>query len=365
MVTISGRYRYRMTSQRLASDQPPTSLPVTRGQAAALLDPATRDQVAATVRASKAPNTVRAYQSDLRQVAAWLATAGHRDLVQLDQAGRWQLVAPLGSELLAGYLVQRAEQGATVTTLRRHLASVSKWHQLAGVDNPCSSSLVRDTLAGLRRLRPRAPRRAAPLLPDDLARLVAGCDANTASGLRDRALLLLGWCAALRRSELAALTWGQVESVQGGLLLTVQGSKTDHSGEGQQVGVPYQSSPELCPVRALHAWRQLLNFRAWQGQIAQCDPAAPVFRQVNRAGTVLDAPLSGQAVAQVVQRRAATLGLVLSGHSLRAGLATAAIAAGRSEHEVMRTTRHRSQAVFRGYVRDAELLPKAASRGLL
>ena len=365
MVTISGRYRDLMTSHRPASDQPPASLPATRGQAAALLDPATRDQVAATVQASKAANTLRAYQSDLRQVARWLAEHGRGDLVTSNGAGLWLLCGAVPVELLAGYLVQRAEQGATVATLRRHLASVSKWHQWAGVENPCSSTLVRDTLAGLRRLRPRAPRRAAPLLPDDLARLVAGCDPNTASGVRDRALLLLGWCAALRRSELAALTWGQVESVQGGLLLTVQGSKTDRSGEGQQVGVPYQASPELCPVRALHAWRQLLDLHAWQGQLAQLDPAAPVFRQVSRAGTVLDAPLSGQAVAQVVQRRAATLGLRLSGHSLRAGLATAAIAAGRSEHDVMRTTRHRSQAVFRGYVRDAELLPKAASRGLL
>lgn len=337
------------------SDLPVGSAVARVGQGA-LLDRATSEQVAATVQASKAANTLRAYQSDLRQVARWLTEQGRGDLVASDGVRRWVLCGAVPAELLAAYLVQRAEQGATVATLRRHLASVSKWHQWAGLANPASSVLVRDTLAGLRRLRPRAPRRAAPLLPDDLRRMVAGCDLRTRRGQRDRALLLLGWCAALRRSELAALTWGQIEQQPGGLVLTLYGAKTDHSGEGQQVAVPWQAKWPLCPVRALNEWRSVSR---------PDSDSAPVFPPISRGDTVQPGALSGQAVAQVVQRRAAALGLVLTGHSLRAGLATAAIRAGRSEHEVMRTTRHRSQAVFRGYVRDAELLPTAASRGLL
>jgi integrase len=188
--------------------------------------------------------------------------------------------------------------------------------------------------------------------------MVKSLDMLTLRGHRDRALLLLGWCAALRRSELANLTWDQVKFVPGqGLVLTVQGAKTDHTGEGQQVGVPYQTNAELCPVQALREWQE----------VSKADPTGgPVFTQIGKHGNNLGLAMSGQAVGNVVAQVSTQADLEgFTAHSLRAGLATAAILAGRAEGEVMTTTRHKSQAVFRGYVRHAELLPKAASRGLL
>lgn len=346
-----------MTQTTLAT-VPPSS------NALATLDQATQDKIRAAVTASKAANTLRAYQSDLRQVAAYLAETGHSDLVQPDTRNRWQLAAPLSAPLVAGYLVERAAQGVAVSSLRRHLASLSKWHQLAaqgsGLDiaNPCDSPLVRDTLQGLRKSNPRTPDKAPPILEHHLVRMVRSLDMLTARGHRDRALLLLGWCAALRRSELANLTWDQVQFVPGqGLVVTVQGAKTDTTGEGQQVGVPYQSNAELCPVQALRDWQQVCGTDTASG---------PVFTQIGKHGNNLGLPMSGQAVGNVVAQVAAQADLEgFTAHSLRAGLATAAILAGRAEAEVMSTTRHKSQAVFRGYVRHAELLPKAASRGLL
>lgn len=346
-----------MTQTTLAT-VPPSS------NALGTLDQATQDKIRAAVTASKAANTLRAYQSDLRQVAAYLAETGHSDLVQPDTRNRWQLAAPLSAPLVAGYLVERAAQGVAVSSLRRHLASLSKWHQLAaqgsGLDiaNPCDSPLVRDTLQGLRKSNPRTPDKAPPILEHHLVRMVRSLDMLTARGHRDRALLLLGWCAALRRSELANLTWDQVQFVPGqGLVVTVQGAKTDTTGEGQQVGVPYQSNAELCPVQALRDWQQVCGTDTASG---------PVFTQIGKHGNNLGLPMSGQAVGNVVAQVAAQADLEgFTAHSLRAGLATAAILAGRAEAEVMSTTRHKSQAVFRGYVRHAELLPKAASRGLL
>lgn len=342
----------------------PTAHPLSRELGT--LDQATQDKVRSAVLASKAANTLRAYQSDLRQVAAYLAETGHSHLVQHEpgSTSRWQLVAPISAPLVAAYLVERAGQGVAVSSLRRHLASLSKWHQLAaqgsGLDiaNPCSTTLVRDTMQGLRRTNARTPDKAPPILEHHLVRMVKSLDMVTARGYRDRALLLLGWCAAMRRSELANLTWSQVQFVPGqGLVITVRNAKTDTAGEGQQIGVPYQANAELCPVQALRDWQQVSEADTSEG---------PVFTQIGKNGNNLGLAMSGQAVGNVVAQAAHHADLEgFTAHSLRAGLATAAILAGRTEAEVMTTTRHKSQAVFRGYVRHAELLPKAASRGLL
>jgi len=332
----------------------------------ATLDQATQNKIREAVTASKAANTLRAYKSDLRQIAAYLSETGHTQLTQPepDKPGRCQLIAPMSAPLVAGYLVERAAQGVAVSSLRRHVASLSKWHQLAaqgsGLDiaNPCDTALVRDTMQGLRKTYARTPDKAPPLLENHLARMLDTLDMLTLRGNRDCALLLLGWCAALRRSELAALTWDQVQFVPGqGLVITVQGAKTDKAGEGQQVGVPYQSTAALCPVRALRAWQEVSKPPQTGG---------PIFVQIGKNGNNLSLPMSGQAVGNVVAQIATRADLEgFTAHSLRAGLATAAIIAGRPEAEVMNTTRHKSQTVFRGYVRHAELLPKAASRGLL
>ena len=348
---------FDMTQNALATAHPMTN-------DLATLDQATQDKIKQAVTASKAANTLRAYQSDLRQVANYLAETGHQHLVQPDQGNRWQLVAPMSAPLVAGYLVERSAQGVAVSSLRRHVASLSKWHQMAaqgsGLDiaNPCDTNLVRDTMQGLRKTNARTPDKAPPILEHHLVRMVKSLDMLTLRGHRDRALLLLGWCAALRRSELANLTWDQVKFVPGqGLVLTVQGAKTDHTGEGQQVGVPYQTNAELCPVQALREWQE----------VSKADTAGgPVFTQIGKHGNNLGLAMSGQAVGNVVAQVSTQADLEgFTAHSLRAGLATAAILAGRAEGEVMTTTRHKSQAVFRGYVRHAELLPKAASRGLL
>ena len=348
---------FDMTQNTLASAHP-------MGNELATLDQATQDKIREAVTASKTANTLRAYQSDMRQVAAYLTEIGHGQLTTQDTAGRPQLSAPMSAPLVAGYLVERAAVGVAVASLRRHIASISKWHQLAaqgsGLDiaNPCDTNLVRDTLQGLRRTNARTPDKAPPLLEHHLVRMVRALDMLTLRGHRDRALLLLGWCAALRRSELANLTWDCVQFVPGqGVVITVRGAKTDTTGEGQQVGVPYQTDPELCPVHALKEWQELAHATT---------AAARVFTQIGRHGNNLGLPMSGQAVGNVVAQVAEQAQLEgFTAHSLRAGLATAATLAGRPEAEVMTTTRHKSQTVFRGYVRHAELLPKAASRGLL
>ena len=336
------------------------------------LGQATQDKILAAITASKSPATLRAYQSDMRQLGQYLRKLGHRELVTKDrthwhsQTLHWTVAKPVPAALVAAYLVDRHEQGAALTSLRRHMASISKWHQAAalasGLDiaNPCTTMLVRDCVTGLRKENTRKVRQAPPLLEHHLVAMVNALDMLTLRGHRDKAMLLLGWCGALRRAELGALTWEQIQIRPGeGLVLTIMGAKTDKAGEGQPVGVPYQDNVGLCPVRALQTW-------AGKAGHTLDKATGPVFTQIGKHGNNLGTAMGGQAVGAVINQRALQAGLPgFTGHSLRAGLATAAILAGRQEHEVMTTTRHRSQAVFRGYVRNAELLPKAASRGLL
>jgi site-specific recombinase XerD len=143
------------------------------------------DAVAGYVRGSLAENTRRAYQSDLRHFEVWGGSL------------------PASPETVAAYLAAHANR-LSVTTLIRRLAALSKAHQARGLGNPIRSELVRATLRGIKRKRRRPQLQAKPLLRDDLL-LVLDAMGNGLKDLRDRALLLVGFAAGLRRSELVAL----------------------------------------------------------------------------------------------------------------------------------------------------------------
>ncbi len=141
-----------------------------------------------------------------------------------------------------------------------------------------------------------------------------------------------------------------------GVTVTVRRSKTDQDQAGRKVGIPYGSDPATCPVRALEAWLEISGI-----------DAGAMFRSVTRHGRVNDKRLSDRAVAEVVKRTAKAAGLdpaELAGHSLRAGLATSAAKAGKSERSIMAQTGHRSIAVARRYIRDGELFCDNAAAGI-
>lgn len=313
-----------------------------------LMPAETMSAITEAITASKRPNTLQAYQSDLAQFGHWCSSHG------------WQSL-PAQPEMVAAYLVEQ-RQHLKLTTLRRHLATISKAHQIAGLPNPCRSPVVTDTVKGLQNLRPEAATRAQAMTPDYLRKVLGGISGGSLASVRDRALLLTGWCSALRRSEVAGLHWGDVQWLPDGVVLTVMGSKTDKAGTGQQT--PLAAEPKagkVCPVKALQVWHQALS--AISPELVKGDQ--PVFRQVNRHGG-LGGSLTGHAVNAIVSRRGIKVGLSgFTGHSLRRGLAQAAHAAGVSDTALMQTTRHRSIAQLRTYQGDAGLLVRAASKGLL
>ena len=211
-------------------------------------------------------------------------------------------------------------------------------------------------------VRPR--RQAAPAVPGVLRLMLAAPPRprHARSAPRDRAMLLLGFGAALRRSELVALTLGDVETVPGrGLALLVRRSKTDQHGQGQDIAVwANPAEPGVCPPpRSTPGSRIAAPPRISTGPPPPRSRAErPLFCAVTKAGRVTGTALSDKAVARLVKQAARDAGLDperYSGHSLRAGLATAAGDAGAGLAELMRQTRHKSTEVALGYLRPADL----------
>src|SRR5262249_10390340 len=161
----------------------------------------------------------------------------------------------------------------------------------------------------------------APTLTDDIRAMVDATDAGRI-GARDRALILLGFAGAFRRSELTGLEVEDCAFSRDGLTVTLRRSKTDQQGVGRKIGIPYGSNTDSCPVRVLQAWIELAGI-----------VTGPLLRSINRHGQVQPGRLAGIDVARVVKKLAERAGLEsdkYAGHSLRAGHATSAAIAGAS-----------------------------------
>lgn len=292
---------------------------------------------------AKAPETLRVYRVAWSSFTAWCA--GH-DLAAL----------PASPETVALYVTAMAER-LKVATLGQHLVAISQAHQAAGHASPTKATAVRATMQGIRRALGVAQEGKAPAITADIRAMVEKLPEGLL-GVRDRALLLLGFAGAFRRSELVALNRDDLAITSEGVTVTIRRSKTDQEGAGRKVGIPYGSNPATCPVRALLAWLEASGVEA-----------GPLFRGLNRHGQLLPGRLSDRGVARVVQRQAEAAGLDAArygGHSLRAGLATSAAAAGVSERAIMAQTGHKSVTMVRRYIRDASLFREnaAASVGL-
>jgi site-specific recombinase XerD len=278
------------------------------------------------VDASLSPATRRAYASDWRHFASWCRLNDRASL-------------PASSETVALYVTDQAVK-LHRGTLRRRLTSVSRMHQGAGHPSPTLTQLVRDTMRGVERSHSPVSHRKAPLLTHDVRALVDTLDDERLVDVRDRALLLICFAGALRRSETAALDVEDIADASEGLMVRTRRSITDREGEGTVLLLPHGSDPATCPVRAYRAW---LN----RSGIAE----GAVFRRFHKNGRrMFPDRISGRAVAAVVKRTAEAAGYDpdhYAGHSLRRGFVVTAMTAGAAEHAAMLHSRHQSVAIFR------------------
>jgi site-specific recombinase XerD len=281
--------------------------------------------------AEKSEATRRAYRSDFLIFSAWCTARGVESL-------------PATPDTVKVFLASQAIGGTKASTLNRRVAAIRYAHKLAGLEPPTNSETVKIELRGIRRTIGAAPERKDAATADRVSDMVAMIP-DTLAGLRDRALLLLGFAGAFRRSELVALTVADLIDAQGGLRVTIRKSKTDQEGAGQEIAIP--SGGKLRAVEAVKAWLAASGITE-----------GPVFRSVNRGGNVMPDALTDRSVALIIKSYAERAGLdpaLYSGHSLRAGFLTSAADAGANVFKMMEVSRHKSVDTLRGYVRRADL----------
>ena len=331
--------------------------------------------------AARSDATLRAYRSDWSDFAAWCEERGLSAM-------------PATPETVSLYIASRAEAGPVgddgrptaplkVATLERRLAAISQAHKLAGVESPAlrSKEPLHSVWAGVVRALGTAREKVAPALTADIVQMAEGCDevvrlaetfpeeASPGAALRarrDKALLVLGFAAALRRSELAAVRAEHLSFDPKGLRLLIPRSKSDQEGAGQIVGVAYGTRPSTCPVRAVRSYLAAAG-RALADQGRPSPLSGPVFRSVDRWGRLGRKAITGRTVANVVKAHAEAADLdpaLYAGHSLRAGFATSAARAGKSDRAIKKQTRHKTDAMLAEYVREGRLFDENASDGI-
>lgn len=249
---------------------------------------------------------------------------------------------PATQEQLIAYMVDAASHLA-VATLERRLIAIHKAHVDAGHASPVKHAQVKRTMQGIRRTIGTRQRRVKPVVKDDLLEmlLVLG-QQKPIKAARDQALLLIGWGAALRRSELVALRCEDITEHPNGIEILLRQSKTDQEKAGRTCFIPYANG-ERCPVKILKHWQELTGIRSgW------------LFRAVDRHDNIADKPLSAQSVALIVKDAVRRLGgdpSKVSGHSLRAGYCTQAAIAGLQPYQIREQTGHTSDLMLARYIR--------------
>jgi len=297
----------------------------------------------AYARRAKADNTRRAYRAGVR---AWCTWCARHELPCL----------PAHAADVVAFLAAERGSGLSVNTVELRRAAIRYLHFIAGLPVPTAEAHVAATLAGMHREAADAgelPAKKLAATADILRQILAGIPDDLA-GLRDRALLLVGFAGALRRAELAAIRIEHLEASERGLRLTLPRSKGDRTGSGVTVAIPYGAT-ELCPVRALRRWQEAANITA--GAVFRRIFVPPTRHQAGEGP--LSSPVVGTraidagTVARIIKTRAAKARFdpdEIGGHSLKRGALTTGMDRGVHPTRLKQFGRHKSYAVLDEYL---------------
>ncbi len=259
---------------------------------------------------------------------------------------------PATAETVSLFITDQLGRGKKVLTATRRLSAIRHKHVSQGLPSPVTPE-VRALLHGAARLRNEQPRQVAPLTLQQL-RAIAELlnEERTEASIRNRAILLVGFASALRRSSIGALHVDDVEVDDRGVIIKVRKEKQDQEGRGRLIGLPRGKHVATCPVRALNAW---LKVRGWA--------PGPLFTRLDYGRRRDLLPLRGEAIGRIVKACVRRIGLdarLYGGHSLRAGFITEAAEHGASELLIADQTGHRSMGVLRRYFRRSQLFKSNA-----
>ncbi|MFI0900588.1 hypothetical protein [Streptomyces sp. NPDC020983] len=299
-------------------NEPPLErhLPVPRDEAAPLIhterDHEVSDEARRALEESIPDNTKRAYGRQWDAFLKWCAEQGRVPLPATDRT-LWEYVTHL--------TLTPSSTGRPLapSSIEQAIAVIRTAHKTAGHPRQPETDQARRVLKGYRKKRAEggARKRKAPAIGlAKLRLLLEDCDLETLAGLRDRVIFILGFAMMARRSELAGLHLEDItEDDEGDLTILIRSSKTDQEGEGAEVVVPRGVHNDTDPVRVVRAYRQALLERG----IA----TGRLLRTINRWDVITGDTMSGDAINEMVQRRAARVlpddELIYTAHGFRAG----------------------------------------------
>ncbi len=282
-------------------------------------------------RASKAANTQRVYESAWNEFTRFCST-------------RREQPFPASPATIVDYLTWLAESGKRVSTIETKLSALAFAHRAYRGENPTQSESVRVLMRGIRRKLGCAVRQKSPITREELRKMVGTLPENLA-GKRDKAILLVGFAGAFRRSELVRMNIVDVRFNTNDMVITLRRTTTDQERKGTTKRIPRLHESELCPVRALEDWLDAANIQA-----------GSIFRAIDRWGHASSEKLNDRAVALIVKRAAKTATLdaqQFAGHSLRSGFVTQAANDKTPEWAIAEVTGDKSQAILQQSIRDA------------
>jgi site-specific recombinase XerD len=285
---------------------------------------------------SKSQNTKRAYKTDIDNYIAFCESMNLEYM-----PGSVKTIALYISYMSADY---------KVSTIKRRLSAVSSYHLERNLSNPVAAEPIKILLKGLKREKGVAADQKNPLLTNDLAKIIYSMP-DTLKATRDKAILLIGFAGAFRRSELSSLNIEDVEFVESGAIINLRRSKTDQEGRGQKKAISCGTNPDTCPVNALKNWIESAGIKT-----------GALFVSMDRHGN-LKQRITSQSIALIIKKYAKLVGYDIkdfSGHSLRAGFATQASKNGASDHKIKEHGGWKS-SVYHQYIRSGELFHNNAS----
>lgn len=284
------------------------------------LNEKSRVYIQAGIEGSK--NTQRATKSDLKQYKKWCET-NHVNPVPI----------PLGA--LIQYTTFLAET-ISYHSILRHLISISKIHTLGDSLFAGKEREFKIFLKGIRRIKTSKQKQAPDFDLDEL-RIAVGSQPDSAAGIRNRAILLLGYSGAFRRSELVELNIEDLQIDHAGLVITMTRSKTNQNGEIEMKSVPRASEEEYCPVRTVKKWIELLDRQT-----------GPLFVRVRKNEQITEERLADNRINKLIKE---LMDERYTAHSLRASFVTITRKNGADDREIMNQTKHKSTMMIDRYDR--------------
>jgi site-specific recombinase XerD len=347
--------------RRASSPAPPAAIEVARPQASIgrPIDPnpfvqtqEQHDRETAYKASGASTNTNRAYASDWRHYEAWCMANGTKPLSSSPKA-------------IAQYLYDCAAGACGVafsnSTLIRRISAICKAHDALGLTSPTRTEVVKSALKNIKRTHIYKVKKESPITLDILEKLLSVIEENTLRGLRDRALILVGFAGAFRRSEYTRLKLSQLKQLKdGSIVINLGKTKTDQTGELQErvVIVPNTINALLCPVTAISKWLVAANIH--EGHL---------FRKFNgqRCEVISEKAPTPQIVWRLIKKYCPAAGLdpqLYGAHSLRAGFITQAARQKAQLQEIMQQSRHRNANTVIGYIREDDPLKGNAAAGI-